>query len=77
VREEALKKINEDLYFNAQSLTDLQGKLVEFLKKEGEINAQGFKSLTGLTRKFSIPLMEYFDKAKVTIRVGDKRILRG
>ncbi|MEA2084941.1 MAG: selenocysteine-specific translation elongation factor [Thermodesulfobacteriota bacterium] len=77
VREEALKKVNEDLYFNAQSLTDLQGKLVEFLKKEGEINAQGFKSLAGLTRKFSIPLMEYFDKAKVTIRVGDKRILRG
>ena len=77
VHEEVLKKINEDLYFNAQSLTDLQGKLVEFLKREEEINAQGFKSLTGLTRKFSIPLMEYFDKAKVTIRVGDNRILRG
>lgn len=77
VQDEVLKKINEDLYFNAQTLTDLQGKLVEFLKREGEVNAQGFKSLTGLTRKFSIPLMEYFDKAKVTIRVGDKRILRG
>jgi selenocysteine-specific elongation factor len=29
-----------------------------------------------LTRKFSIPLLEYFDKIKVTIRVGDKRLLR-
>ena len=35
-----------------------------------------FKDLTGLSRKFSIPLLEYFDKIKVTMRVGDKRILR-
>jgi selenocysteine-specific elongation factor len=35
-----------------------------------------FKDLTGLSRKFSIPLLEYFDRIKVTIRVGDKRILR-
>ncbi|MGB5687453.1 MAG: SelB C-terminal domain-containing protein [Candidatus Electrothrix sp.] len=40
------------------------------------MDAPGFKDLTGLSRKFSIPLLEYFDKIKLTIRVGDKRILR-
>ncbi|MDP3479585.1 MAG: SelB C-terminal domain-containing protein, partial [Desulfoprunum sp.] len=36
----------------------------------------GFKNLTGLTRKFSIPILEYLDRIKLTIRIGDKRILR-
>jgi selenocysteine-specific elongation factor len=46
------------------------------LERDGEIDAQGFKALTGLSRKFSIPLLEYFDRQKLTIRVGDKRVLR-
>jgi selenocysteine-specific elongation factor len=31
----------------------------------------------GATRKFAIPLAEYFDAEKVTLRVGDLRKLRG
>ncbi|HSH12243.1 MAG TPA: SelB C-terminal domain-containing protein [Desulfurivibrionaceae bacterium] len=46
------------------------------MRAAGDIDAQGFKSLTGLSRKFSIPLLEYFDKCKVTLRIGDKRVLR-
>ncbi len=76
VREGILVKISEDLYFHNGVLKDLQTKMIETIKKEGEIDAPRFKNLTGLTRKFSIPLLEYFDKIKVTIRVGDKRILR-
>ena len=47
-----------------------------FIKKEGETDAPGFKNLSGLTRKFSIPILEYLDRIKLTIRIGDKRILR-
>jgi selenocysteine-specific elongation factor len=54
----------------------LQGDLQAFIEREGEIDAPGFKNLSGLTRKFSIPILEYFDRIKLTIRVGDKRILR-
>ncbi|XCN71666.1 MAG: selenocysteine-specific translation elongation factor [Candidatus Electrothrix aestuarii] len=71
-----LVKINEALFFHAEELNFLAGSLQDYLKKNGEIDAPGFKDLTGLTRKFSIPLLEYFDKIKLTIRVGDKRILR-
>jgi selenocysteine-specific elongation factor len=76
VREQVLVKISEDLYFPSRALTELQGQLVAFIRKEGEIDAPRFKTLTGLTRKFSIPLLEYFDRIKVTIRVGDRRLLR-
>ena len=46
------------------------------MEREGEIDAPGFKELTGLTRKFSIPVLEYMDRVKLTMRIGDKRILR-
>jgi selenocysteine-specific elongation factor len=35
-----------------------------------------FKELSGLSRKYSIPLLEYLDKQKITMRVGDVRKLR-
>ncbi len=75
-RENRLIRVNEYLYFHADALAELEKKVVEFIKKEGEIDAPRFKAMTGLTRKYSIPLLEYFDKIKITIRVGDKRILR-
>lgn len=71
-----LVKINEALFFHAEELGRLTETMQDYLGREGEIDAPGFKDLTGLTRKFSIPLLEYFDKIKLTIRVGDKRILR-
>jgi len=77
VREGMLVKINEDLYFHSAALDDLRGKIVDHIRETGGLDAQGFKNLTGLSRKFSIPLLEYFDKIKVTLRIGDKRILRG
>ncbi len=76
VQDGAIVKINEALYFHASVLEKLQEQLVDFIKKEGEIDAPRFKKMTGLTRKFSIPLLEYFDKIKLTIRIDDKRVLR-
>lgn len=71
-----LIKINESLCFHAPAIHALQETVAAFIRKEGEIDAQHFKDLTGLTRKFSIPLLEYFDKIKLTIRIDDKRVLR-
>jgi selenocysteine-specific elongation factor len=74
--DDQLVKISEDLYFYKPAMDTLKKKLVTLLVKEGEVDMPAFKDLTGLSRKFSIPLLEYFDRIKVTIRVGDKRILR-
>jgi selenocysteine-specific elongation factor len=76
LQENQLVKVTESLYFDAQQLNDLGSRITEFIREHGEIDAPRFKDLTGLTRKFSIPLLEYFDKIKLTIRIGDKRVLR-
>jgi len=49
---------------------------VDFLKSHGEITTPQFKEMTGASRKYTIPLIEYFDKTQVTVRVGDSRVLR-
>ena len=40
------------------------------------IDVPKFKDIAGVSRKFAIPLLEYFDREKVTLRVGDKRVIR-
>lgn len=76
LREGKLVKISESLYYSKETIEGLIANVQEFILREGEIDAPGFKNLTGLTRKFSIPILEYLDRIKVTIRIGDKRILR-
>jgi len=77
LKDGTLVKISETLYFAAGPLQKLQDDVVAFIKKEGEIDAPRFKTLSGLTRKFSIPILEHFDRIKLTIRIGDVRKLRG
>ncbi len=76
LRREELVKISESLYYSREIVEDLTEKVITFMQKEGEIDAPRFKEMTGLTRKFSIPILEYFDRTKLTFRIEDKRILR-
>ncbi len=76
LRDGNLLKISESLYYAKEVLDPLVGSVMKYLEKNGEIDAPAFKELTGLTRKFSIPILEYLDRIKITMRIGDKRILR-
>jgi len=76
LREGKLVKISETLYYERKLIDDLVAKVVAEMQSKGQIDAPGFKDLTGLTRKFSIPILEYLDRIKLTIRVGDARVLR-
>ena len=69
-------KAKEDLYFHAKSVQELQQKLVDFLVSHQEITTPQFKEMTGVSRKYLIPLIEHFDAQNVTIRIGDIRKLR-
>ncbi len=71
-----LIKINEDLCFAREALTKLREDYKAKLARDGQATPATFKELTGLSRKYIIPLMEYFDVSKLTVRVGDHRILR-
>ena len=69
-------KTKEELYFHAEVVNNLKKKLVDFLLTHGEITTPQFKEMTGTTRKYLIPLIEYFDSKNITIRIGDIRKLR-
>ncbi len=69
-------RISADLFYGAEALDGLREKLLTRLREKGEITPPEYRDLTGLSRKFLIPLLEHFDSEKVTIRVGDKRVLR-
>jgi len=76
VDEGLVVKTKEDLYFHAEAINHLKKKLVEFLESKEEITTPQFKEMTGVSRKYVIPLAEYFDAKNVTLRVGDVRKLR-
>ena len=76
VKEGNLIKIKEGLFFHKEAIEDLKAKLIDFLQKNGEITTPIFKEMTGASRKYTIPLIEYFDGTQVTVRVGDTRVLR-
>ena len=75
-KEKVLVKVKEDLYFHRQALEELEGKVVDFLQRNKEMTPPQFKDLSQVSRKFAIPLLEHFDGKKLTMRIGDKRVLR-
>jgi len=75
-KEGTLVKVKEDLYFQRQALEDLEAKITLFLREKKELTPAQFKEITQVSRKFAIPLLEYFDGKKLTMRIGDKRVLR-
>jgi len=76
IEEGLIIKTKEELYFHVEVVNSLKKRLVDFLLTHGEITTPQFKEMTGTTRKYLIPLIEYFDSKNVTIRIGDIRRLR-
>jgi selenocysteine-specific elongation factor len=75
-KEGTLIKVKEDLYFNRQALEEIERKTVLHLQQNKELTPAQFKDISQVSRKFAIPLLEYFDGKKLTMRIGDKRVLR-
>jgi selenocysteine-specific elongation factor len=71
-----LVKVKEDLFFHREPLEDLKQRLLGFFEDHEEITTPEFKELTQTSRKYTIPLLEYLDTTRFTIRVGDVRRLR-
>ena len=76
IDEKSIVKTKDDLYFDAREIKKLEQRLIAFLKEEESITTPEFKEMTAVSRKFVIPLIEYFDSINLTIRVGDTRQLR-
>jgi selenocysteine-specific elongation factor len=73
-----LVRVREDLFFHGAALDRLVAALRDYgARHEPErlIDVAAFKELTGVSRKYAIPLLEYFDRERVTRRAGEKRII--
>jgi selenocysteine-specific elongation factor len=71
-----LVKVKEDMYFHNAVLEDLKRRLLDVFQQQEEITTSQFKELTQTSRKYTIPLLEFLDGVRFTIRVGDVRRLR-
>jgi selenocysteine-specific elongation factor len=76
LREKVLVRVSADLIFHHAALDALTGLLAQYKKSKGEkIGVPAFKELTGITRKYAIPLLEYLDRQRQTRRAGDERVI--
>jgi len=75
LRENVLCKVTEDLIFHRSALRQLKELLARRKAQSNRINVTVFKEITGLSRKYAIPLLEYLDREHVTRREGDERII--
>ena len=73
LREKALVKISDGLVFHRAALEELRRLILARKTKSSKIDVAQFKELTGVSRKYAIPLLEYLDRERITRRVGDMR----
>lgn len=73
LREKVLIKISDELVFHRMALEGLRRQITARKAKSSTIDVAAFKDMTGVTRKYAIPLLEYLDRERVTRRVGDSR----
>jgi selenocysteine-specific elongation factor len=75
LREKVLIKVSDDLVFHQAALTQLRQTLAAQKLLSPRLDVARFKELTGVSRKYAIPLLEYLDRERVTKRVGDERVI--
>jgi selenocysteine-specific elongation factor len=64
---------NDNLFIHSEALNQLSAKVTQL--RGSLIDVAGFKQLTGLSRKYAIPLLEYLDRQRVTRKQGDQRLV--
>jgi len=75
LRDKVLIKVSDELVFHQAALSDLRKSLATQKAQSPKIDVGKFKDLTGVSRKYAIPLLEYLDRERVTRRVGDERVI--
>lgn len=76
LREQVLVKIAEDFVFHRAAVAGLRELIARYRQERGDrLGIAAFKELTGVTRKYAIPLLEYLDRERVTRRAGDERVI--
>jgi selenocysteine-specific elongation factor len=75
VKENALVKITEEMYIDRSVMDKMISDVRSLKAKNPRLGIGEFKELTGVSRKYAIPLLEYLDRQRVTRRVGEDRLI--
>jgi selenocysteine-specific elongation factor len=75
VKEHALVKLAENILVDSEALRQLIVDVRALKARGSTFGVKEFKELTGLSRKFAVPLLEHLDAQRVTRRVGDERVI--
>ncbi|MGI6649481.1 MAG: selenocysteine-specific translation elongation factor [Bacillota bacterium] len=75
LNQKLLVKVADDLYFRAEEITEARETIINYLKHNPSLTISEARELLGGSRKYILPLLEYFDREKLTRRSGDKRVL--
>jgi selenocysteine-specific elongation factor len=76
IESEEVIRVTKELTYASAPLKAFEKLLIDYLKTNQSIDTAALKELTGASRKWTIPLGEYFDTIRLTVRVGDRRQLR-
>jgi selenocysteine-specific elongation factor len=76
VDQQKLVRLKGDIFYHRDVLDAIEQQLRTYLEEKGEITAGEFRDLLHISRKYAIPLLEHFDNQRLTVRLGDKRVLR-
>jgi selenocysteine-specific elongation factor len=71
-----LVRISQDIVVTPEFLARAEA-VVRQLGRPPGLTVSGFREALGTSRKYALPLLEYFDARGVTLRRGDLRVLRG
>ena len=75
LEEQLIVRVSEDLIYDKKVIDKFQEEVIEMIKANNGMTMNDFRDKYGLSRKFTIALLDYFDKIKFTRRVGEKRLL--
>ena len=73
--DELIIRISQNIYITKENINILKNKLLDFFKNKNSLSVSDFKKIINTSRKYAIPILEYFDKIKFTYRDNNERKL--
>lgn len=71
-----LVRVADGIWYAAEHIKTVEDAITTWFESHENLDIAGLKSVTGLSRKYLVALLEYFDAQKLTMRLGDARVLR-
>jgi len=75
IHDGAIVRIGAGVILSAEATAEAKEKIADWIGKNGPLAPADLKTLLGMSRKYSIPLLEWLDATRFTVRKGDRREL--